>query len=190
MFVVGGAMFSTAIQYIVVRSIISQPTKFTEKLVLENESTKDFKREKDVKALRRLLVQECLGNSAQTPAKAQSHTQDEPSSSSYKMIVTMMCPNNQPHTSQRQPRGPYLKIPMNHHKKLKKPLPPSVRNKKRARQINHHKKLKKPLPPTVRNQKRARPMNHHKKLKKPLPPSITNKKEQEIREVNEVQSDQ
>jgi hypothetical protein len=42
--------------------------------------------------------------------------------------------------------------------------------------MNHHKKLKKPLPPTVRNKKRARPMNHHKKLKKPLPPSITNKK--------------
>jgi hypothetical protein len=56
--------------------------------------------------------------------------------------------------------------------------------------MNHHKKLKKPLPPTVRNKKRARPMNHHKKLKKPLPPSITNKIEQEIREVNEVPSDQ
>jgi hypothetical protein len=69
MFTVGGALFTTAIQYIVARSIISQPTKFAEKLVLENENTKEFRREKDVKALRNFLQQECLGSCAQTSAK-------------------------------------------------------------------------------------------------------------------------
>jgi hypothetical protein len=70
MFVVGGALFSTAIQYIVARSIISQPTKLADKLVLENENTKEFKRGKDVKALRCLLEQECLENCPQTSSQS------------------------------------------------------------------------------------------------------------------------
>ena len=55
MFILGGAMFTTAIQYIVARSIMTEPAKFAEKLVLENEGSKEFKKGRDVKALRRFL---------------------------------------------------------------------------------------------------------------------------------------
>ena len=66
MFVVGGAMFTTAIQYIVARSILSNPTNFANKLVLANENAQQFKKKQDVKGLPQFLQQECLGNSKQT----------------------------------------------------------------------------------------------------------------------------
>ena len=66
MFRVGGAMFTTAIQYIVARSIMSNPTSFSEKLVLENENSEEFKGKHDVKGLRNFLQKECLGNSTQS----------------------------------------------------------------------------------------------------------------------------
>lgn len=42
MFLVGAAMFSTATQYIVARSLMSDPVKFAEKLILQNEESKQF----------------------------------------------------------------------------------------------------------------------------------------------------
>jgi hypothetical protein len=70
MIVVGGAMFTTAIQYLVARSILSQPTKLADKLALENDNTKDFKRGMDVKALRHFLERECLDNYPQTSSRS------------------------------------------------------------------------------------------------------------------------
>ena len=64
MFLVGGALFSTAIQYLVARSILSDPKTFAEKVVLENEASKEFKKAKHVKALRQLLQTECRGDSS------------------------------------------------------------------------------------------------------------------------------
>lgn len=60
MFVVGGAMFSTAIQYIVARSIMSDPTQYSEKLVTDDQSTKAFKQSKSVTGLQRFLNQQCI----------------------------------------------------------------------------------------------------------------------------------
>lgn len=60
MFVVGGAMYTTAIQYIVARSIMSEPNKYAEKLVGDDRSYKAFKKAKNVKALQRFLHEQCL----------------------------------------------------------------------------------------------------------------------------------
>ena len=66
MFLVKGAMFTTAIQYIVARSIMSNRTSCSEKFVLESENSEEFKSKHDVKSLRNFLQQECLGNSNQS----------------------------------------------------------------------------------------------------------------------------
>ena len=73
MVILGAAMFTTAIQYIVARSIMTEPAKFAEKLVLENEGSKEFKKGRDVKALRRFLESECLGASSSCSASTTSN---------------------------------------------------------------------------------------------------------------------
>ena len=46
MFTVGAAMYTTAIQYMVARSLLSQPAKLAEKLVLENQNVKNSRETK------------------------------------------------------------------------------------------------------------------------------------------------
>ena len=52
MFLVGNAMFTTAIQYIVARSLFSDPSTLANKLVKEDPSGKVFKNRLNVKGLR------------------------------------------------------------------------------------------------------------------------------------------
>ncbi|XP_028418501.1 uncharacterized protein LOC114544077 [Dendronephthya gigantea] len=59
-FHLGGAMYTTAIQYIVAQSIISLPAKYADKLVTDDQSSKGFKKGKNVKALQRFLHEQCL----------------------------------------------------------------------------------------------------------------------------------
>ena len=61
MFLVGAAMFTTATQYIVARSLVRDHEKFAEKLILQNKESKKFKKCRDVRALRWFLEAECLG---------------------------------------------------------------------------------------------------------------------------------
>ena len=60
MFLVGNAMFTTAIQYIVVRSLFSDPATLAKKLVKEDPSAKAFKNHPSVKGLRDYLHAECV----------------------------------------------------------------------------------------------------------------------------------
>ena len=60
-FLVGPTMFSTATQYIVARSLMTDPEKFAKKLILQNKESKQFKKCRDVRALRQFLKSECLG---------------------------------------------------------------------------------------------------------------------------------
>ena len=61
MFLVGAGMFLMATQYIVARSLMSDPEKFAKKLILQTEESKQFKKCRDVRALRLFLKSECLG---------------------------------------------------------------------------------------------------------------------------------
>ena len=60
MFLVGNAMFTTAIQYIVARSLFSDPATLAKKLVKEDPSAKAFKNCPSVKGLRDYLHAECV----------------------------------------------------------------------------------------------------------------------------------
>jgi hypothetical protein len=81
------------------------------------------------------------------------------------VMMTMMWPKNQQDASERQPRGPYLKIAihLHHKKKLKKLLLPRAKNQKRAGKKNRKLKLKTPLSPTVLKRKKAKRKNQKKK---------------------------
>ena len=60
MFLVGNAMFTTAIQYIVARSLFSDPATLAKILVKEDPSAKAFKNHPSVKGLQDYLHAECV----------------------------------------------------------------------------------------------------------------------------------
>lgn len=89
MFLVGGAMYTAAIQYIVARSIMSEPNKYAEKLVGDVRSYKAFKKAKNVKALQRFLHEQCVRNDTTV-----QHT-SAPSSSS--LLQQLQAQHEPPH---------------------------------------------------------------------------------------------
>ena len=60
MFVLGGAMFTTAIHYMVTRNIMGDPQAYAKKLESDDRPTKDFKSQAGVKSLKAFLQQQCL----------------------------------------------------------------------------------------------------------------------------------
>ena len=65
MFLLGGAMFTTAIQYMVTRNIMSDPQAYAKKLETDDRPTKDFKSQANVKSLKAFLQEQCLMNQEQ-----------------------------------------------------------------------------------------------------------------------------
>ena len=60
MFLLGGAMFTTAIHYMVTRNIMGDPQAYAKKLESDHCPTKDFKSQADVKDFKAFLQQQCL----------------------------------------------------------------------------------------------------------------------------------
>ena len=60
MFLVGNTMFTTAIQYIVTRSLFTDPSMLADKLVKEDPAAKALKKTQNVKALGDYLHAECV----------------------------------------------------------------------------------------------------------------------------------
>ena len=62
MFVLGGAMFATAIHYIVTHNVLSDPQAYATKLESDYRATKKFKTQANVKGLKAFLGEQCLSN--------------------------------------------------------------------------------------------------------------------------------
>ena len=60
MFVLGGAMFATAIHYMVTRNVLSDPQAYATKLESDDHATKKFKTQANVKGLKAFLGEQCL----------------------------------------------------------------------------------------------------------------------------------
>lgn len=73
MFTLGGAMFTTAIHYMVSRSLFSDPKHYSTKLETDNHATKQFKSKPNIQGLKAFLTNECV-TSADQPSTSSACT--------------------------------------------------------------------------------------------------------------------
>ena len=72
MFVLGGAMFSSAIHYMVTRHVLSDPEAYATRLESDDSATKNFKSQPNVKGLKAFLENQCLSDAGQASTSSPS----------------------------------------------------------------------------------------------------------------------
>ena len=125
MFLVGNAMFTTAIQYIVARSLFSDPATLAKKLVKEDPSAKAFKNRPSVKGLRDYLHAECV---------KKPMTTSRPRTSLMKQLEDSSDDEDQPtHSRTSSSKRPRIEDSPDEENVVDKPVTKAKKNKKQKK---------------------------------------------------------